>query len=109
MHHARSDYNCIQPWPTKREHTARSKDTGRVHSGIPESDAEFAAPIIPDDEPVLLLRAQDVCAAPTLRHYAELLQSQGADKELVDAVLGHADRMERWPRKKVPDADKAVL
>lgn len=108
MLHARADYACIQPWPTKREHTARD-ETGRVHHG--DAD-EGMAPIIPDDEPVLLLRAQDVCAPAALDFYAEQLMGSGADKELVDAVRRHAQAMRDWQRErktKVPDADKAFL
>jgi hypothetical protein len=71
---------------------------------------------IPEDEPVFLIRGQDVVAPAVLRYYAECAMDVGADKELVDAVEKHADLMDEWQRSigaggnaKVPDADKAVL
>jgi hypothetical protein len=71
MRHARDDYNRIQD----------------------------PAGLIPEDEPVFLLRGQDRHAAHMLRHYATLCQ----DQEMARLTLEQAERMEAWPRHKEPD------
>ena len=78
MKHARADYNRIQD---------------------PEGK-------IPEDEPVFLIRGQDVAAPATLRAYALLAHERGANRDIVDAVLDHVRLMEDWQRMaacKVPD------
>lgn len=75
MLHARPDYNRIQD----------------------------PAGIIPADEPVFLLRAQDKHAASFLRLYARTIRSEGGDAELADMADRHAARMDAWPKKKSPD------
>jgi hypothetical protein len=68
-------------------------------------DEEIRAPdwMIPGDEPVFLLRGQDVNAEETVRFWAHLARESGADEETVRSALAQADRMRDWPRKKVPD------
>lgn len=58
---------------------------------------------IPDDEPVLLLRAQDCFAGVTLRFYAARLEAGFGDPKMVEMVRRHADLMDAWPFKKTPD------
>lgn len=71
MLHARADYNRIQD----------------------------PAGLIPEDEPVFLLRAQDRTAAFVVRWWA-LAQPPGKAKEL---ALAHSDLMDAWPVKKTAD------
>lgn len=64
------------------------------------------AGLIPENEPVLLLRGQDVNAPATLRFWADRAAENGSDPEIVDLVLNHAQEMERWQDEhtaKVPD------
>jgi len=75
MIHARSDYNRIQ-------------DT---------------ANLIPADEPVFLVRGQDVLGAETIRYWARRNQEIGGDSILTMKALQHADRMDAWPKKKKAD------
>lgn len=78
MKHARDDYDRIQ-------------------------DPEMK---IPKDEPVFLIRGQDLAAPETLRCYAIEAYRQGADNELVKKVLDHSRLMEKWQReraRKTPD------
>lgn len=76
MKHARPDYNRIQD----------------------------PAGLIPEDEPVFLLRAQDRHAAKTLRWYAEeVAWCNGGPNELARIVRVHAKLMDEWPKKKEPD------
>lgn len=75
MRHARSDYSRIQD-----------------PSGL-----------IPEDEPVFLLRAQDKHASKVLRFYATQVLIDGGDSNIYGAVLDQADRMDAWPVHKSPD------
>lgn len=78
MKHAREDYNRIQD----------------------------PAGLIPDDEPVFLIRGQDIAAPQTLHDYANRAGSCGASDELCKAVRDHAKLMEDWQENhvcKVPD------
>lgn len=72
MFHARSDYND------------RIQDSTEL---------------IPENEPVFLLRAQDITAAATVRFWANL-QPNGPMKDL---ALEHAKRMDNWGTKKLAD------
>ena len=52
---------------------------------------------IPVDEPVFLLRAQDVYAPSTLRYYAKLLEEDG-NLEMADELRVHARQMVVWQK-----------
>lgn len=54
--------------------------------------------IIPVDEPVFLLRGQDMHAAATLRLYARFVTGH-----MREVVLAHAKLMDAWQKKKEPD------
>ena len=71
MLHARADYNRIQD----------------------------PAGLIPEDEPVFLLRAQDRTAYLAVRWWA-LAQPPGKARDL---ALAHSDLMAEWPVKKIAD------
>lgn len=78
MIHAREDYNRIQD----------------------------PAGLIPADEPVFLVRAQDVCAIPTLLAWAHQARAVGASNEIIEKVENHIRLMSDWKRNnpvKVPD------
>lgn len=84
MKHARSDYDRIQD-----------------PSGL-----------IPEDEPVFLLRAQDVVAPKILDTYAALVEMRGGDPEVVRLTREHAERMREWQREhgyKMPDLPKVEV
>jgi hypothetical protein len=62
------------------------------------------AGLIPEDEPVFLVRGQDVLGASTARFWADEAElSQKVDAKLISVVRDLADKMEAWPKKKVPD------
>lgn len=80
MKHAREDYNRIQD---------------------PEGK-------IPENEPVFLIRGQDLAAPATLYAYAVFAAKNGASDDLITATLQQARRMEKWQRevaRKTPDLD----
>lgn len=76
MIHAREDYNKIV-----------QDNSGRI----------------PEDEPVFLLRAQDKVAADVVRIWAILHRSAGGHAALSSMANNHAERMDKWPKKKSAD------
>ena len=116
MLHCRADYMAIQPYPTKRHHWLRDSTGHVMEAGSvqgKELERLVAAgrikPIIPDDEPVFLIRAQDVVGPQTVRGWAHLAEAVGADSKLTRAVLDWADRMEVYGQSKVPDCAERLL
>lgn len=125
MQHARDDYNVIQDTTAARKlaDLVLSMDMGtdkglvarrlaREVLGITDAGrAPAMTPIttngttrlIPDDEPVFLLRGQDIFAATTVRHWASLVVSKGGDPEIARVAREHADKMDAWLKKKAPD------
>lgn len=59
---------------------------------------------IPHDEPVFLLRAQDVAAAPAVMYWAYEAQCNGASPDVVAKAREIAAAMAAWPVKKTPDS-----
>lgn len=74
MKHARPDYNRIQD---------------------PQG-------IIPHEEPVFLFRAQDKYGHLLVERYAEWLEADGVDPEMVQTVRDHAARMKAWAVRRRP-------
>lgn len=79
MKHAREDYNRIQDPAGK----------------------------IPENEPVFLLRGQDVLAAETLDFYARRCAESGVDLRIVELTRNQAQKMREWPLRKLPDLTNA--
>ena len=78
MKHARADYNRIQD----------------------------PAGLIPEDEPVFLLRAQDTIAPSVVEVWALAAHKVGASPEIVDCAYKQAQKMRQWQEEhkaKVPD------
>lgn len=78
MKHARTDYDRIQD----------------------------PAGLIPEDEPVFLLRGQDVFAPDAIHAWADAAQAHGADPAIIAAARRQASAMVNWQlegRGKVPD------
>lgn len=81
MKHAREDYNRIQ-----------------------DPDG-----LIPEDEPVFLIRGQDISAPDALEEYARLNDLNGGDPELSELTMKQAVAMRKWHvtnKCKRPDANK---
>ena len=70
-----------------------------------------SANIIPEDEPVFILRGQDKLAPVMLDIYCALsANTKGADIDIRVAVTEHAGRMRNWQRErkvKVADMDSS--
>jgi len=61
-----------------------------------------SANLIPDDEPVVLLRGQDALAIEAIRVYANLCRMNQAP-DVAAKMEAHLKLMEEWPKKKIPD------
>lgn len=110
MKHARADYDCIQPWPTKRPHIAKQDGETVYDPPIYRGKAPYG-PIIPDDEPVFLIRGQDLAAIPAAEAWCEAAAALGADDEIIAAVRRHIEVVREWQltHAKVPDAPAEAL
>lgn len=78
MKHAREDYNRIQD---------------------PEN-------IIPENEPVFLLRGKDVAAPAAIEEWVRTARRYGANKNILQAALDQAEKMRVWQIEqggKIPD------
>lgn len=64
--------------------------------------------LIPEDEPVFLLRAQDKCAVEAVYHWANEAEQAGASDSIVLAARTHASAMKAWTKKKVPDMPSTI-
>ncbi len=60
------------------------------------------AGLIPEDEPVFLLRAQDKLAWHIVKMYAFCAELIG-QHQLAEVCNTHAKKMKEWPIKKTPD------
>lgn len=66
----------------------------------PNSCLSKAAP----DEPIFVLRAQDVFAASLVREWANRAwKPDGSNSAKIAEARELADWMDKWPKKKVPD------
>lgn len=80
MKHARADYDRIQD----------------------------PAGLIPDDEPVFLIRGQDDAGAAAVYAYAAILEDMGGCPEIIAAAREHAERMRAWGKHKMPDMPSRI-
>lgn len=125
MQHAREDYNVIQDTTAARKlaelvlYMQMATDAGLVARklarevlGITDHGrAPAMSPIttngttrlIPDDEPVFLIRGQDNVAGATVRAWADMAASNGADEDILRIAREHAAKMDAWPKKKTAD------
>jgi hypothetical protein len=110
MLHARSDYDCIQPWPQKRPHYGQ---VDGIKGPIAGDNFDNVGPIIPEDEPVALIRGQDPVGWRTVLAYCDIAEDMGGvDPDLVQALRLHADKMKDWCErvgKDKPDAPAGAL
>ena len=58
---------------------------------------------ISDDEPIFVLRAQDLLAPMIIRLWAEAAQHLGISDERYNEAIDAVEQMESWPTRKFPD------
>lgn len=125
MKHARADYDHIQDGIAARQLAELVLSMGmvtdkgvaarqlarqvlgisddRLHAETVAITTNGTTRTIPADEPVFLLRGQDVAAADTVRKWADLSDALGADPAITAIAREHAAKMDAWPKKKVAD------
>jgi len=54
------------------------------------------------DEPLFVLRAQDICAANAVRDWANRAVIMGARTDKIEEADVLADEMDEWPIKQIP-------
>ena len=131
MKHAREDYSVIQDTTAARKlaelvlsmdmvtdkglvarRLAREvlgiTDHGRAPSMNPIT-TNGTTRLIPDDEPVFLLRGQDMFGAETVRFWCDRVEKYGAKANIVSVAREHAEKMDAWPKKKLPDLSPNAL
>ena len=56
-----------------------------------------------DDEPVFILRGQDMLADSLVATWAILASKHGCNREKITEALSLAEKMRAWPNRKFPD------
>jgi len=56
---------------------------------------------LPDDEPVFLIRAQDLASVSTIQFYREQAQKAGAPEEFLDSLGEVQNDFMKWQRENV--------
>jgi len=67
-----------------------------------------SAGLIPSDEPVFLIRGQDVVGHAAVRAWANLHRVNGGSDVAYELAMKHADLMEAWPKKKNADVPESA-
>lgn len=55
------------------------------------------------NEPVFVIRGQDLVSGDAVRAWAQLAKDKGAATDIIQSALEHADRMDAWRPKRLPD------
>ena len=130
MKHARSDYDAIQDNSAAIELANLVLSMGSVTTeglrcrqlarqvlgiddhghlaGVVPVHTNGTLRLIPKDEPVFLIRGQDVAGGDAVRVWADLAAERGANADILQAARDHAVKMDAWPKKKVPDMPKGA-
>lgn len=125
MKNARSDYDNVQSNPASIQLAElvlsmdMATDKGLVarrlarevlgvddHGSAPPSTpitTNGTTRLIPRDEPVFLIRGQDIVGADAVRAWAALAQAAGAQADIVAIAREQATKMDAWPKKKLAD------
>jgi len=74
-----------------------------LHARADYQDLKVLDEKIPKDEPVFLIRAQDLAGADTVRYWAIKNRTLGGSAELTKSAIEHAILMDEWPVKKLAD------
>jgi hypothetical protein len=77
-----------------------------IHARKDYDRIQDPAGLIPENEPVFLIRAKDEVSALTVEKWADYAEQAGADDRMVKAARDHAKLMRIWQRKhgwQVPD------
>ena len=82
------------------------KEAKVIHAREDYNRIQDPAGKIPIDEPVFLIRGQDIAGPDTVEEWAKIAEKQGAKSDIVEAARGQAEAMRIWQRNrasKTPD------
>jgi len=63
----------------------------------------FDSDIVAEDEPVFVIRGKDQCSGDAVRAWADLAEKAGADPIMIANAKQHAQRMDDFRLKSLPD------
>lgn len=63
---------------------------------------------IAEEEPVFILRAQDIAAPAAIRAWVKLAKSLGASAHILESAESLARAMEGWPLRKLADMPESA-
>lgn len=58
---------------------------------------------IPDEEPIFVIRGQDLVGGAAVRAWVDLARAAGARSDILERAMIHSRVMDAWPHKKIPD------
>lgn len=107
----RLGFKIFEIFPNAPQHSfivrlARKILNLRIDEPIPEPDKYFPdsnTHLIPDEEPVFLLRAKDELAVETLEHWISLAKSRGVDQRTIDSAERHLAKFKTWYKREKPN------
>ena len=128
MKHTRGDYSVVQDLtvavefarlfldPTTKNKQAIARRLAYEILGLDSCGRRTDDPIaedqhderIPWNEPVFLIRAQDINSGSAVREWCRLAKEKGASEAIVKIAEDVASQMDLWPVKKVPDVPDDV-
>lgn len=90
------------PWCQQSQETERKQQLRHSRDDY-NQNIQADHNLIPEDEPVFLIRAQDVVSSAAVYAWADFAKQAGASAETVASARRHAHLMSEWPKKEVPD------
>lgn len=85
---------------------AKALEGSLVPAGHVEIITNGTRRIIPEDEPVFLLRGRDPFAAAAVENWASEAERGGVRPAVVEIARAHSDKMRQWPTKQLPGSTK---
>jgi hypothetical protein len=79
-----------------------------LHARMDYQRIQDPAGLIPDAEPVFLIRGQDEIGSMIVRAWADEYQKRGGDPVIADSARAQAILMDAWPTKKAADVPEGT-
>lgn len=76
---------------------------GHIENGKVAITTNGTTRFVPADEPVFLIRGQDIISGAAVRGWAVLAENEGASAKIVELAREQARQMDAWPKKKIAD------
>lgn len=64
---------------------------------IVQKSPHVSGPLVPDDEPCIVIRGQDILAVAALDHYLKIYRTMPHnDPKVIEELMIHRDRLRQW-------------